>query len=74
MEKATEVEVLSKKDSVPSNLLLRSNLVQQELYCMNINSLSLLDKMVQVTSDAVKNERYCRTLVQQLVFSIPRSF
>ena len=92
--------------------MLRSNLVQQELSRMNINSLSLLDKMVQVTpqvmrmlggllerentrddpewaaavasltvSEKVKiiqsrrqhkeNERDCRTIVQQLVSSIP---
>ena len=31
------------------DLLLRSNLVQQEFSCMNNNSLSLLDKTVQVT-------------------------
>ena len=94
------------------DLLLRSNLVQQELSRMNINSLSLLDKPVQVTpqvmrmlggllerevtrdepewaaavasltvSEKVKivlsrrqhkeNERDCRTIVQQLVSSIP---
>ena len=94
------------------DLLLRSNLVQQKLSRMNINSLSLLDKTVQVTpqvmrmlggllerevtrddpewsaavasltvSEKVKimpsrrqheeNERDCRTIVQQLVSSIP---
>ena len=93
-------------------LLLRLILVQQELSRMNINSLSLLDKTVQVTpqvmrmlggllerevtrvgpewaaalasltvSEKVKimpsrrqhkeNERDCRTIVQQLVTSIP---
>ena len=95
------------------DLLLRSNLVQQELSRMNINSLSLLDKTVQVTpqvmrmlggllerevtrddpewaaamasltvSEKVKirpsirqhkdNERDCRSIVQQLVSSIPK--
>ena len=44
MEKAAEI----KKDQVPLDLLLRSNLVQQELSRMNINSLSLLEKTVQV--------------------------
>ena len=34
---------------MPLDLLLRSNLVQQKLSFMNINSLSLLDKTVQVT-------------------------
>ena len=98
---------------MPLDLLLRSNLVQQELSRMNINSLSLLDKTVQVTpqvmrmlgrllerevtrdepewaaaiasltvSEKVKimpsirqhkdNERDCRSIVQQLVSSIPQ--
>ena len=93
---------------------IRSNLVQQELSRMNINSVSLLDKTVQVTqqlmrmlggllerevirddpewaaamasltvSEKVKfmpsrrqhkeNERDCRTIVQQLVSSIPQN-
>ena len=112
VEKAAELKILSKKDPVPLDLLLRSNLVQQELSRMNINSISLLDKTVQVTpqvmrmlggllerevtrddaewaaamasltiSEKVKimpsrrqhkeNERDCRTIVQQLVSSIP---
>ena len=94
------------------DLLLRSNLVQQELSRMNINSLSLLDKTVQVTQQVMRMlggllerevtrddpewtaavasltirekvkimssrrqheecERDCRTIVQQLVSSIP---
>ena len=113
VEKAAEIKILSKEDPVPLDLLLRSNLVQQELSRMNINSLSLLDKTVQVTpqvmrmlggllerevtrddpewtaavasltvSEKVKimpsrrqheeNERDCRTIVQQLVSSIPQ--
>ena len=97
---------------MPLDLLLRSNLVQQEHSRMNMNSLSLLDKRVHVTpqvmrmvggllerevtrdgsewaaalasltvSERVKfmpsgrqhkeNERDCRTIVQQLVSSIP---
>ena len=40
------IKILSKKDPVPLDLLLSSNLVQQELSRMNINSLSLLDKTV----------------------------
>ena len=112
VEKAAEIKILSREDSVPLDLLLRSNLVQQELSRMNINSLSLLDRTVQVTpqvmrmlggllerevtrddlewtaavasltiSEKVKimpsrrqheeNERDCRTIVQQLVSSIP---
>ena len=113
VEKAAEIKILSKEDPVPLDLLLRSNLVQQELSRININSLSLLDKTVQVTpqvmrmlggllerevtrddpewtaavasltvSEKVKimpsrrhheeNERDCRTIVQQLVSSIPQ--
>ena len=113
VETAAEIKILSKRDPVPLDLLLRSNLVQQELSRMNINSLSLLDKTVQVTpqvmrmlggllerevtrddpewaaamasltvSEKVKikpsirqhkdNERNCRSIVQQLVSSIPQ--
>ena len=39
---------------MPLDLLLRSNLVQQELSRMNINSLSLLDKTVQVTPQVMR--------------------
>ena len=97
---------------MPLDLLLRSNLVQHELSRMNINSLSLLDKTVQVTPQVMRmlggllerevtrddpewaaamasltvseklkimplirqhkdNERDCRSIVQQLVSSIP---
>ena len=110
--KAAEIKILSNEDPVPLDLLLRSNLVQQELSRMNINNLSFWDKTVQVTpqvmrmlggllerevtrdkpewteavaslivSEKVKimpsrrqhkeNERDCRTIVQQLVSSIP---
>ena len=112
VEKAAEIKILAKKDPVPLDLLLRSNLVQQELSRMNINSLSLLDKTVQFTQQVMRmlggllerevtrddpewaaavasltvkekvmimpsrrqhkeNERDCRTIVQQLVSSIP---
>ena len=39
---------------MPLDLLLRSNFVQQEHSRMNINSLSLLDKTVQVTSEVMQ--------------------
>ena len=112
VEKAAEIKILSKGDPVPLDLLLRSNLFQQELSRMNINSLSLLDKTVQVTPQVMRmlggllerdvtgddpewtaavasltvrekvkimpsrrqheeNEKDCRTIVQQLVSSIP---
>ena len=54
VEKAAEIKILSKKDPVPLDLLLRSNLVQQELSRMIINSLSLLDKTVQVTPQVMR--------------------
>ena len=48
VEKAAAIKNLSKKETVPMDVLLRSNLVQLELSRMNINRLSLLDKTVQV--------------------------
>ena len=54
VKKTAEIKILSKKDPVPLDLLLRSNLVQQELSRMNINSLSLLDKTVQVTPQVMR--------------------
>ena len=112
VEKAAEIKILSKKHPVPLDLLLRSNLVHQELSRMNINNLSILDKTVQVTPQMMRmlggllerevtrddpewaaamaslrvsekanimpsrrqhkeNQRDCRTIVQQLVSSIP---
>ena len=54
VEKAAEIKILSKKDPVPLDLLLRSNLVQQKLSRMNTNSLSLLDKTVQVAPQMMR--------------------
>ena len=54
VEKAADIKILSKKDPVPLDLLLRSNLVQQKLSHMNISSLSLLDKTVQVTPQVIR--------------------
>ena len=54
VEEAAEMKILSKKDLVSLDLLLHSNLVQQELSRMNINSLSLLDEMVQVTPQVMR--------------------
>ena len=54
VEKAAEIKILSQKDPMPLDLLLRSNPVQQELSRMNINSLSLLDKTVQVTPQVMR--------------------
>ena len=52
VEKAAEIKILSKEDPVHLDLLLRSNLVQQELSRMN--SLSLLNKTVQVTPQVMR--------------------
>ena len=57
VEKAAEIKILPKEEPVPLDLLLRSNLVQQELSRMNINSLSLLDKTVQVTPKTTRTSR-----------------
>ena len=54
VEKAAEMKILFKKDPVPLGLLLRSNRVQQELSRIIINSLSLLDKTVQVTPQMMR--------------------
>ena len=54
VEQSAEIMILSKKDPVPLDLLLRSKLLQQELSHMNINSLSLLDKTVQVTPQVMR--------------------
>ena len=54
VEKAAEIKILSKEDPVPLDLLLRSNLVQQELSRMNINSLSLLDKTMQLAPQVIR--------------------
>ena len=54
MEEAAQIKILSKEDPVPLDLLLRSNVVQQELSRMNINSLSLLDQTVKVTPQVMR--------------------
>ena len=54
VEKTAEIKILSKEDPVPLDLLLRSNLVHQELSRMNINSFSLLDKTAQVTPQVMR--------------------
>ena len=54
VEKAAEIKILCKKDLVPLDLLLRSNLVQKELSCMNTNNLSSLDKAVHFTPQVMR--------------------
>ena len=53
-ELAAKIKILSKKDPLPLNLLLCSSLNQQELSRMNLNSLSLLYKAVQVTPELMR--------------------
>ena len=54
VEEAAEINILSKRDPGPLDLLQRSNMVQQELSRMNTNSLSLLDKTVTVTPQVMR--------------------
>ena len=54
LEKAAKIKIISRKELVPMDLLIRSNLAQQELSRMNINSLSVLDKTVQVTPEVMR--------------------
>ena len=54
VEQAAEIKILLKKDLMPLDLLLCSNLVQQELSGVKINSLSLLDETVQVTPQVMR--------------------
>ena len=54
VEEAAEKKISSKKDPVLLDLLLRSNLVQQELSRMNIHGSSLLDKAVKVTPQEMR--------------------
>ena len=54
VEKVAEIKILSQKDPVPLDFLLRLNLVQQELSRMNINSLSFLDITMQVTPQVMR--------------------
>ena len=53
METAAEIKMLAKGDPVPLDLLIRSNLVQQELTRLGINSISLLNKTVNVRPDVM---------------------
>ena len=48
METAADIKMLAKGDPVPLDLLVRSNLVQQKLTRLGINSIALLNKTVNV--------------------------
>ena len=57
METAAEMKVLAKVDPVPLGLLVRSNLVQQDLTRLGINSTALLKKTVNVAPDVMRKLR-----------------
>ena len=53
VEAAAEIKMLAKGDPVPLNLLVRSNLVQQELTRLGINSIALLNRTVNMAPDVM---------------------
>ena len=105
-ERAAEIKKLAQGDKVPLGLLVRSNLIQQELTRLGINSIALLNKTVSKALDVMRElrnlnhrevgrqshewletmrkmtimektekigrcvERDCRSVVNQLVYSI----
>ena len=53
METTAEVKILARGEPVPLDLLVRSNLVQQELTRLGINSTALLNRTVNVAPDVM---------------------
>ena len=53
VETAAEMKVLARGEPVPLDLLVRSNLVQQELTRLGINSIALLKRTVNVAPDVM---------------------
>ena len=53
METAAEIKFLARGEPVPLDLLVRSNLVQQELTRLGINSIALLNRTVNVAPDVM---------------------
>ena len=53
VETATEIKVLARGEPVPLDLLVQSNLVQQELTRLGINSIALLNRTVNVAPDVM---------------------
>ena len=53
VETAAEIKVLARGEPVPLDLLVRSNLVQQELTRLGINSIALLNRTVNVAPDVM---------------------
>ena len=53
MKTAAEIKVLARGEPVPLDLLVRSNLVQQELTRLGINSVTLLNRTVNVAPEVM---------------------
>ena len=53
VETAAEIQVLARGEPVPLDLLVRSNLVQQDLTSFGTNSIALLKKTVSVALDVM---------------------
>ena len=53
VETAAEIKVLARGEPVPLDLLVRSNLVQQELTRLGINSMALLNRTVNMAPDVM---------------------
>ena len=53
VETAAEIKLLARGEPVPLDLLVRSNLVQQELTRLGINSMALLNRTVNVAPDVM---------------------
>ena len=53
VETAAEIKILARGEAVPLDLLIRSNLVQQELTRFGIISIALLNKTVNVAPDVM---------------------
>ena len=53
VEMTAEIKVLARGEPVPLDLLVRSNLVQQELTRLGINSIALLNRTVNVAADVM---------------------
>ena len=53
VETAAEIKLLARGEPVPLDLLVRSNLVQQELTRLGINSMVLLNRTVNVAPDVM---------------------
>ena len=51
VDTAAEIKVFARGEPVPLDLLVRSNLVQQELSRLGINSMALLDRTVNVAPE-----------------------